>query len=259
MENEVKETENIWKDYEKKHKRGKIVSGILVVIIGCLFLARELGVLIPASLLTWKMLIVGIAIAIIIKNNFKTTKGFLLLLVGLAFLISDFYPQLAIKAFIWPLLVIAFGLIIIFKPRKNHHPRFGKRFRRRGYGNHRQWIDEEEEQIVSADKIEINTVMSAVKKSMISKNFKGGYIQNELGSSEVNLLQADFEGTVVLEINVRMGGVELTIPANWEIQPELDLVMGNVEDNRPVQATDKNKILILRGNVFMGNIEIKSF
>ena len=74
MENEVKESENNFSDYEKSHKRGKIVSGILVVIIGSLFLARELGALIPAWIFTWKMLIVGIALVVIVKNPFVLLK-----------------------------------------------------------------------------------------------------------------------------------------------------------------------------------------
>ncbi|MGZ4035470.1 MAG: hypothetical protein ACXVP4_11440, partial [Bacteroidia bacterium] len=197
----------------------------------------------------------------------------ILVAIGSVYLICDLNPGLALRPLLWPMLIILLGLIIIFKPRRKNYfknrmyDKYHKRYSR--YYNHKykyysryddpnymQW------QATNEDVIESTTFMGSVKKNIISKNFKGGDITNVLGGAEINLSQADFEGTVALEVTNILGGTVLYIPANWEIHSELVSVMGGIEDKRPVQnnvSGEKNKILILRGTVFMGGIEIKSF
>jgi predicted membrane protein len=105
--------------------------------------------------------------------------------------------------------------------------------------------------------------MGSVKKNILSKNFKGGEITNVFGGSEVNLSQADIEKTATLELVNVFGGTRLIIPANWEVHSELVSVFGNIEDKRNIQPNLKlrkcTKVLVLKGNTFMGGIEIKSY
>ena len=54
----------------------------------------------------------------------------------------------------------------------------------------------------------------------------------------------------------------LIIPANWEVHSELVSVFGNIEDKRSIQPklnAEVEKVLVLKGNTFMGGIEIKSY
>ena len=146
---------------------------------------------------------------------------------------------------------------------RKYHKRYSHYYKKKYYS---RYYDENymqaPAQATNEDVIESVTFMGSVKKNIISKNFKGVDITNVLGGAEINLSQADFEGTVALEVTNILGGTVLYIPANWEIHSELVSVMGGIEDKRPVQnnvANEKNKILILRGTVFMGGIEIKSF
>lgn len=255
--------EDFWKEAEKRHKRGKILGGLIIVIIGCLFLGREFGIEFPAWLFTWKMLLIAIGVTIGVKSSFKDPKWFILIMIGGAFLIGDLYPELAIKHLLWPCLVILFGLMVIFKPRRGtwmKHKHFSNR-RHRRY-NYDDCYQSTYTQSVSDDKIESTTILGGVKKNILSKNFKGGEITTVLGGAEINLSQADFEGTIVLEINNVLGGTKLIIPPNWEIQSELTSVMGSIEDKRPLQQNvpnEKNKILILKGTVCMGGIDIHSY
>lgn len=263
MENEMNNmNEDFWKEAEKRHKRGKVLGGLIIVIIGCLFLGREFGIEIPQWLFTWKMLLIAIGVTIGVKSSFRDPKWFFLILIGGAFLIGDIYPELAIKHFLWPSLLILFGLAVIFKPRRNKWMRH-QHFRNRRYRryNSPDCYQSTFAQSVNDDKIESTTFMGAVKKNILSKNFKGGEITNVLGGSEINLTQADFEGTITLEITNVLGGTKLIVPANWVIQSELVSVMGSIEDKRPMQnvPNEKNKTLILKGTVFMGGIDIHSY
>ncbi len=54
-----------------------------------------------------------------------------------------------------------------------------------------------------------------------------------------------------------MGRVRLRIPENWTVVPEFDTALGNVED-RTATGPDREKLLLVRGGVFMGRLEIRN-
>ncbi|MES2565255.1 MAG: hypothetical protein V4565_00210 [Bacteroidota bacterium] len=252
-----------WKQMEKSHTRGKILGGILLVVAGSLFLARELGAEIPFWVLTWKTLLIAVGLINGIKHNFRNAWWFILIVIGGVFLLGDIYPLINIKPFIWPVLIILFGLFIIFKPRRKFRScranRFHDKSKRRYDRGNECFISETSSE---DDLIESTTFMGSVKKNILSKSFKGGEVTNVFGGSEINLSQADMDKTATLELTNVFGGTRLVIPANWEINSELVSVLGNIEDKRPVQTNlnpENVKILILKGTTFMGGIEIKSY
>ncbi len=266
--------DDMWRHWEKSHKRGKILGGLFIVIVGSLFLARELGVLIPDWVFSWKMLLIAIGLITGIKHNFRHMSWIVLVLVGGVFLLCDFNPGIAIKPILWPVLVIAFGLFIIFKPRRkfNKHQQWGKwhdkwhdkwQYKQEQYQQYYKQCTEEKATAGSDDYIDSTCFMGGVKKIILSKKFKGGDITNIFGGAEVNLMQADIEGSATLDVTNVFGGTKLIIPAHWEIiQSDLVSVFGSIEDKRPTQsmaAGESGKVLILRGATFFGGIDIKSY
>ena len=127
--------EKMWEAIERSHRRGKILGGILLIVIGSLFLAREMGVIFPNWLFSWKMLLIAIGVVVMIKHRFRTMKGLILILIGGAFMMSDVCPDVRIQPFIWPVLIILVGLIVIFKPRKRFNHRHWARYNR----HHEKW------------------------------------------------------------------------------------------------------------------------
>ena len=128
---EIKEmNQEEWhKEITKSHRRGKIMGGLLVVSIGSLFLARELGTELPAWLLSWKTLLIGLGVVSAVKHKFKSVAWIVLIGIGSIFLMNDIYPDLHIKPIVWPIFIIFVGLAIMFKPRRPyyfHHKKFNK-------------------------------------------------------------------------------------------------------------------------------------
>jgi predicted membrane protein len=247
-----------WRRMEKRQRRGKTMAGLLVVLAGSLFLAREMGVLIPEWIFTWQFVLIGIGLIIAVKHKMRH-PGWILMLVGGAFLLNDFYPEFHLRAYIWPVLIILFGLFLIFKPRRKYH---SMRYCRSRWKQRQMGYSVPEEPVAREDYIDSTAFMAGVKKNIVSKNFKGGDITNVFGGTELNLMQADFEGTVSLEVTQVFGGTTLVIPSNWQIRSELVTVLGGVEDKRPVQPVTgetSSKVLILTGTTFMGGMEIRSF
>ena len=103
--------------------------------------------------------------------------------------------------------------------------------------------------------------MEEPKKNVFTKTFHGGEVTCVFGGAEVNLMQADFEGAVSLEMTQVFGGAKLLVPAHWKIQSEVTAMFGSVEDKRPMSnvSIDQNKTLILTGTCIFGGLEIKSY
>lgn len=258
MENQnvnMQNNEN-WENHERSRVRGKIAGGFLIVCIGLLFLARELGVYIPGWIFSWQVFLIALGVVIGIKHNFRKPSWFILMLIGSAFLISDFFPTIGFRPFLWPILIILIGFFIILKSFKKNNSPFGEdNCRRDSKCNYSG-------ESMNDDFIKSNVVMGGVKKNILSKNFKGGEIANIFGGTEINLSQADFEKTATIEIKNVFGGTKLVVPANWKIHSEIDTIMGGVEDKRPPQSlmgADINKVLVLKGSLIFGGIEIVSY
>jgi predicted membrane protein len=257
----------MWRKMEKSHRRGKIMGGILIVVVGSLFLARELGVEIPYWVFTWKTLLIGLGLTLAVKHKFMHPGWILLVAVGGAFLLCDIWPEMQIKPIIWPSLLILLGLVIIFKPRRKGlagQRRYCRKMRGHHFRQHHEYRDfYNREEPSKEDYIESTTVFGGVKKNILSKNFKGGEVTNVFGGSELNLSQADFEGTASLEITQVFGGTKLIVPPHWEIRSEMAVsVFGSVEDKRILQSTvntEPTKVLMLTGTTVFGGIDIRSF
>ncbi|MBL7937486.1 MAG: hypothetical protein JNM51_16900 [Bacteroidia bacterium] len=281
MENNTIQTDNeeLWQRAEKSHRRGKVIGGILVVIAGSLYLAKELGADIPHWLFTWKTFLIALGIITGVKHNFRNAWWFFLVAIGGIFLLGDFYPELNIKQLLWPIVIILVGIIMIFKPKRNHKFRHWGRYYEKKYGKEyeekytnfyeKKYGTEDDyskccakESSITDDYVEFTTFMGSVKKNVLSKNFKGGEVSNVFGGTELNLSQADIDKSATLELDNVFGGTRLVIPANWEVHSEsVSVIMGSIEDKRPIQSSisDNPKILILKGTTVMGGIEIKSY
>ncbi len=268
-------TNNGWEQYEKDHKRGRVFGGILIIIIGILFLLRATGADFPRWLFSWKTLLIGIGIVIGLKHNFRRSSWIFPVIIGTVFLIIDWVPELPIRHYVWPILIIIGGVFFIFRSStwdrekhwKKHNRRYNFQTGGMNAGQYQQSSETKNSNIfdnttTSQDSIYSSAFMAGIKKNIISKDFKGGKISNILGGTEINLSQADMQDRAILTINQALGGTTLIIPANWEVQTDVDSIMGSVEDTRPIynqNFVDNKKVLIIRGTTFMGGIEIKGY
>jgi hypothetical protein len=103
-------------------------------------------------------------------------------------------------------------------------------------------------------------IFGNIKKLVYSKNFKGGDVVSVFGGAEINLMQADFNGEIVIEMVQIFSGAKLIVPPHWQIRSEMIAIFGGIEDKRPPQTSyDENKVVVLNGTTFFGGLEIKSY
>jgi hypothetical protein len=111
------------------------------------------------------------------------------------------------------------------------------------------------------DIIDSTCIFSGTKKVILSKNFRGGDIVNVFGGSEIDLMQADINGTATLEVTAIFGGATLIVPSNWAIKSEAVTIFGGISDKRKFAALAEpaTKTLVLKGTMIFGGMEIKSY
>ena len=111
------------------------------------------------------------------------------------------------------------------------------------------------------DFIDTTSIFGSTKKNILSKNFVGGDITNIFGGTELNLTQADIQGKAVIDITTIFGGAELFVPSHWTVKSEIVTIFGGVEDKRSISTIPDtaDKVLILKGTVIFGGIDIKNF
>jgi predicted membrane protein len=227
-------------------KSGRILGGIFLLVVGGVLLAHEVGADIPHWVFTWPMIPLAIGLFIGAKMNFRPDGWLIPVAIGGAFLLNEISPELHLMPFVWPTIIIVIGLFMIFRPRKHQRGEF--------------W--NEVASTESGELLEIVSVFSGNKKMIITKNFKGGEAVSVFGGTELNLIQADINGTATLELTQVFGGAKLIVPANWKIDAlQVVSVFGALEDKRQMtnEPADETKVLKIIGTSVFGGIEIKSY
>lgn len=260
-------TDNKWtrENFRRSRHRngGGAITGIFLVLIGAGLLIDKMNPELPNWIFSWKTFLIVLGLYIGAKHNFRAGGWFVPIIIGSVFLVIENFPDLAIRPYIWPIAIIAVGLIIILKPkmfraRSSVNPG-GNDDNDKGYKSY-SW-DDDNASFTSEDVIESTNIFSGSKKINLSKNFKGGEITNVFGGSELNLTKADIKGRVVLEVTCIFGGTKLIVPPDWNIQQEAVAIFGGIDDKRPITGMQESpdKILVIKGTVLMGGIDIRSY
>lgn len=234
----------------QSHLRAKILTGVLVIIFGVLFLIRTMGYSLPFNLISWKVLLICIGLVHLVKHDFKRFGGYVMILIGGVFLINDITDIHISTKFLWPVLIILLGISILYKNLIGKSKKKGSTV----------FLDEETE-ISDEEFLESNAVFGGLNKSIVSKDFKGAKVNSYFGGTELNLTKADIVSTATIETNTIFGGTTIIVPSGWEVRSEITTIFGGVEDKRPVVdiETETGKVLILRGNCVFGGIDIQSY
>jgi predicted membrane protein len=243
--------------YSGNTRGGSIWTGVFIILIGIAALIKVTVTDLPNWVFSWQMFLIVLGFFIGIRHGFRGPAWFILMLVGGAFLATEINPDINIRRYIWPVALIVVGGFLVLRPR---------------HRNFRDYIDDKvdtaindaakkEGPVSDDDFVDSTSVFGGAHKNIISKNFKGGDLVNIFGGTELNLTQADFTGTATIELTTIFGGTKLIVPSNWSVKSEVVTIFGGMEDKRNIQSVTDNsgKLLLLRGTIIFGGIEIKSF
>ncbi|ASZ14401.1 cell wall-active antibiotics response protein [Chitinophaga pendula] len=226
----------------------RAIGGLILVIVGGFLLIDQLDLNLPSWIVSWQMILIVVGLLVGIKHQFRGGAWLIMMTVGGVFLLREMeIIHFDIFRFIWPAALIGLGIMILLKRDRPH-------MWRRNY----ELKDDKD----SEDHLDCVAIFGSDNRMILNKRLKGGDLTAVFGGIDLNLTQADFEDTISLNVHAIFGGIELVVPAHWDVKLEVNTIMGGIEDKRfpeLIGGTMPTKTLILKGSAIMGGIEIKSY
>jgi predicted membrane protein len=234
-------------DIQSRGVKSQIVLGVLVIVMGLLFLLDNLDILdMHRAISFWPMVFI---IAGVVKLYDTETRGGQLLgacLVGLGVLII--LDRMDIIDFnvrtMWPLFFIGFGIYTIYRART------GRRLIQ---------IDgvKGEQDLKGEGVVDIMAVLGGFERRVYTPSFRGGEITAIMGGCALDLRNSSIEGEAVVNVFAFWGGVTMKVPPDWTVVLNGTPIMGGFEE-KTARPPDNSKRLIVRGYAIMGGVEVRN-
>lgn len=271
--------------YTQGQHNGKVVAGLVLLIVGAVLLLQEVaGVLIPDWLTSWPIWVIGFGLYLGARHNFRRSGWIIFLIIGAVNLPEHIWPDYTFDNLTWPVIIIAIGIWMILG-RRNREDKFEKYRGGNPFGKHdftnpfdpRPKNDPNYDPNAPAadqpqssttppyshgdDYIDTVSVFGGTKRTVLSKSFKGGEIVNVFGGTDLDLTQADINGNVIIDITQLFGGIKLIIPPHWQVVSDVAAVFSSVDDKRRSMGVplSQDKVLVIKGTSIFAGVDIRSF
>jgi len=218
----------------------RLIFGIVVLTLGLLWTLDNLGLIDSSRVLDWwptVLIAFGLAKLFGLGTRRNVVWGGTFAVAGLWLLAGNLDLIRAHLFSLWPLMLIAIGITIIM--RASTAPR-------------RVTGDD------PSDKVSTFALWSVVGRKVLSQQFTGGDVSALMAGTQIDLRGAvPVEGGAVIDLFVWWGGVDIIVPPDWKVINEATAIMGGIEDRIKAPPPDAHHLLILRGVIIMGGVEIK--
>lgn len=233
----------------------RVVAGMLLIFAGGLLLLDQINILpfdVRHYLISWKTLLIGIGL-ITLSNRENRTTGIILIGLGVIFWLPEIFDySLRFRDIFWPAILIGIGLVILTR-RGEHTPDQGKRTR---------VFSADSKPMENPDEIiDELAIFGGGNTKITSNNFRGGKITAIFGGSDIEMKSAtpSKEGCYI-DTFILFGGSKLIVPDDWQIKSEVVSIFGGFSDKRlSPQVNNPEKMLVVKGIVLFGGVELKSY
>lgn len=216
---------------------GRIWLGMLFLLFGLGFLLHQADIIdLPQLFSNWWpfiLIIIGV-VQLINRKHSSASSGLLFLLVGLLFLVNQ-WLNLNLKVYIWPITFIALGIVILFtrvKREKSFH---------------------------TESDLDTFVLFSGAEINSQSQTFQGGSVTAIIGGAEIDLRDAVIMDGASLDLTTVLGGVEMKVPDNVQVEISGMPILGGWEDKTRVRR-EKEEVSVLKINclTILGGVEIRN-
>lgn len=140
-------------------------------------------------------------------------------------------------------ILISIGLNLLFKPKRRSFIQYSGDYK---WKNERTFDD---------DYLRKDVTFGSAVHYINSENFVSDRAKVAFGNSEVYFDHAVIQGRdAVFHVEVAFGEMTLYVPSNWEVIPHIKSPFGHIEV--PIVTREKEKCLILKGDVNFGQLKI---
>jgi hypothetical protein len=220
---------------------GRRVLGVVMLALGLLWTADNLGLTDAGAVLRWWPLLL-VAFGVTRITGWGGERQFALGIVATvagALLLSHELGWMHVGlGLLWPLAIVAVGIQILL------------RGSRAPYGSP-AGAD-------GSDYVHSFAFMGGAKTRCTSQVLRGAELSAIMGGVELDLRGAvPADGRVVVDAFAFMGGIDIVVPANWHVEFTATPLLGGLEDVRSLTATDEAAgTLVVRGLVALGGIQV---
>lgn len=218
---------------------GRMLIGLLVTLLGVLFLLDSLGVIDDAGDTigaAWPVALVAVGAVQLVERRRLASGPLILIGVGLLLLGTTTGIARLDWSLLWPIAVVAVGISLLV---------------RRGG-------PEGEPAAGGEGRLQVTALLGS-RSLRPGREFDGGSLTALLGGVEVDLRDAALpEDGATLEVTAIMGGVTLMVPETWTVDERVMAILGGFDDSRRRRpATTGAPTLTITGLVLLGGGEIK--
>lgn len=240
-----------------------VFIGLTGIAFGVFYLARSFGYLYGIDLIDyWPLFLMIYGINRIINPCSASSYfwGTIYFAVGALFLGHNLHVIPFNPASFWPVLLIVFGVWTLIRPRfgvccgKKSDANYRFEFAT-GRQCYRRWSADS---VVNDNELDITLMMSNGKYICTGKDFRGGSIRLRAAGAEIDLTSVETPlDEILLEVDLKLGGIELRIPQNWTVNYLGKTIMGSVQDHTRAVGGGSKK-LVIQGEVALAGIEIRN-
>jgi hypothetical protein len=215
-----------------------MVTGLLILTVGVVFLLDQMGVEEAEGLFAWwpvAFLALGVA-AVLNRAYFGAILWFV---VGTFLLLPRFgFPEVEMweARSLWPLLISVAGVALV----------------RQALRPLPKTVFGEDAAIFRA-----GAFMAGNEHAVGSRDFVGGEAVVCMGGCDIDLRGAELRrDEAVIDVLAFWGGIGIKIPESWTLENRVTPVLGGLDDK--TSGGDGKKRLIVRGSAIMGGIEVSN-
>lgn len=232
------------------HTQMRIMLGLAIMATGFAILLDHMGFFngfLDQYIFKWQIILIALGIVFLFSHENKG-PAIILLVIGGAFYARDILDMhINFWQFFLPGMFIIIGILMIVKSRggQSYHHRRGKN-------------------VSDDDFFEEVAVFGGGDRTILSQNFKGGRILAIFGGSNFDMVHSKLApGKSYIDVLAIFGGMKLVVPEDWNIKVDVVAIFGGFSDKHRVLTresyTNTENQLIIKGIVFFGGGEIKSF
>jgi hypothetical protein len=227
---------------ERTRWTGRVLLGLAVMILGALWTLDNLGLLDSEKILRfWPLVlvVVGTAKLLGLGTPRHHIAGIVLTLAG-AGLLAGTLGLIDVGLWdLWPLFLVLLGANIVS----------------RSLSRQRQG-DAAEDRTARLNSF---AFLSGMERKVAAQDFRGGELSALMGGIDLDLRGAKpAPGGATLDLFVWWGGIDLIVPDHWRVVTEATVLLGGIEDKTKTPPPDARDVLVVRGLVVMGGVEIKN-
>ncbi len=212
-----------------------VLNGGALIVVGILLLLDQMGIL---TFDFWALVFIVGGLLKLLQSCSSTGRlwGSLLITAGVVVELNAI-GKLALRLDrIWPVFVIAAGLVLIWKA----------------------YQQPQETRAELSPHLNVFAILGGGEYRIRAKNFRGGEVAAFMGGFDIDLRDADVDGSeATISVNCLMGGGVIRVPETWAVSMRVAAFMGG-HSLKAREGLQVQKTLVVKGVAIMGGIEVRN-